>query len=106
MGKKGKNVERYTWRVLHDPLPVGGFDTGTRFPSEDICHMLRFHSLTLGTILHHRDYGRFKVVEGTRPGEFYKLLNSRYMGVVSTGQKLKLLEMDKQTRNVVQEVTA
>ena len=105
MGKKGKNVERYTWRVLHDPLPLGGFDAGTRFPAEDVCNMLRLCTFTLGTILHHHTYGKFKVIEATHYGGCYRMVNSRYLAVVNTGQKLKLMEFDKQTRNVV-EVTA
>ena len=105
MGKKGKLVSRYSWRVLYDPLPIGGFDEGTLFPVEDVCNMLRLCTFTLGTVLKHRQWGKFKVVEGSYLGSAYQLRNSKYMGIVNSGQKLKLVEFEKQTRNVV-EVTA
>ena len=105
MGKKGKLVKRYSWRVLHDPLPVGGFDEGTLFPTEDVIHMLRLCTFTLGTVVKHRTWGKFKVIEGVRLGGFYRLMNSKYMGVVVSGQKLRLVEFEKQTRNVVEVTT-
>ena len=102
--KKGKH--NYSWKVLHDPLGVGSFDKGTLLPTEEVIHMLRYGTFTLGTVLKHRLWGKFKVIEGAREDGFYRLRNSKYMGVVVSGQKLKLVELEKQTRNVVQEVTA
>ena len=102
--EKGKH--NYSWKVLYDPLGVGSFDKGTLLPMEEVIHMLRYATFTLGTVLKHRSWGKFVVIAGKRPGEFYRLQNSKYMGIVVSGQKLKLVELDKQTRNVVVEVTA
>ncbi len=96
--KKGKH--NYSWRVLYDPLGLGSFAEGTLLPMEEVIHMLRYATFTLGTVLKHRLWGKFLVIEGARPGEFYRLQNSKYMGIVVSGQKLKLVELDKQTRNV------
>ena len=90
-----KYVCRYSWKILYDPLEIGGFEKGTRFATEDIIHMLRFHSLSLGTILGHHSYGRFTVVEEIGRGEYYSLSNTKYFGVVNSGQKLKLVERSK-----------
>ena len=83
---------RRIWKVLYDPLEIGGFEKGTRFPTQDIIHMLRFHSFSLGTILRHHTYGRFKVVGEIGRSEFYSLSNTKYIGIVESGQKLKLVE--------------
>ncbi len=107
MGRKGKLVKRYSWRVLYDPLPVGGFNEGILFSTEDVIHMLRLCTFTLGTVVKHRTWGKFKVVEGSYLGSPYQLRNSKYMAMVSTGQKLKLVEFDKQSsRRYGWEVTA
>ena len=87
-----KYVNCYSWKVLYDPLEIGGFEKGTLFPTQDIIHMLRFHSLLLGTILLHHSYGKFTVVEEMGRNESYGLSNSRYCGIVVPGQKLKLVE--------------
>ena len=87
-----KYVNRYSWKILWDPLEIGGFEKGTLFPTQDIIHMLRFHSLELGTVLGHKTYGRFTVVEEVGRNESYSLSNSRYYGIVDGGQKLKLVE--------------
>ena len=87
-----KYVTRYSWEILYDPLEIGGFNKGTLFATVDIIHMLRFHSLSLGTILGHRSYGEFEVVEEIGRGESYSLSNSRYFGIVEPGQKLKLVK--------------
>ena len=92
-----KYVNRYSWKVLYDPLEIGGFEKGTLFPTQDIIHMLRFHSLSLGTILAHRSCGKFEVVEEVGRNESYSLSNSKYIGFVASGQKLKLVERKRIT---------
>ena len=85
-----KYINRYSWKILYDPLEIGGFDKGTRFPTQDIIHMLRFHSLSLGTILYHHSLGRFVVIEPVGRHDSYCLSNSKYIGIITGGQKLKI----------------
>ena len=84
----------YSWKVVHDPLGVGGFGKDTRFSEEDVVHMLRFHTFTMGTILFHRQYGKFEVTSPSRIDSPCRLVNRKYLVMVSTGQKLTMLERD------------
>ena len=89
----------YSWIVVSDPLEVGGFSVDTRFSEEDVVHMLRFKTFTLGTVLRHRTYGRFTVINSTRHDEAYRMRNSKYYARVGNGQKILLHERERQHRS-------
>ena len=89
----------YSWIVVSDPLEVGGFLPDTRFSEEDVVHMLRFKTFTLGTVLRHRIYGKFQVILGGRQELAYKMINSKYYARVGNGQKLVLHERERQHRS-------
>ncbi len=89
----------YSWIVVSDPLEVGGFSVDTKFSEEDVVHMLKFKTFTLGTVLRHRTYGKFQVILGGRAELAYKMINSKYYARVGNGQKLKLFVREKQHRS-------
>ena len=76
-----------TWRVISDPLQVGGFEPGTRFSNDEIIHMLRYRSFTVGTVLLHGQKGRFIVECGAKRYDFYRLVNSQRV-LLAQGQRL------------------
>jgi hypothetical protein len=87
-----------SWIIVNDPLEQGGFHPDAKFSEEDVVNMLRFRTFTLGTILRHRIFGKFKVMLGERRGSAYRLVNSRYIARAGNGQKLKLQERPKRVR--------
>ena len=76
-----------TWELLSDPLPVGGFEPGTRFAEQEIVYMLRYHSLTPYSVIQHREHGKFTVIEGAQNRLPFSLINTHYSACVCN-QKL------------------
>lgn len=75
------------WRVITDPLPLGGFEPGTRFSNDEIIHMLRYRSFTIGTVLLHGQKGRFVVERGANQYDSLRLVNSQKV-LLAQGQRL------------------
>jgi hypothetical protein len=84
MRKLAKNC---SWKVIKDPLDVGGFDPGTRFSTDEVLHMLRYHSFTLETVLFNKQGGMFKVKRGVGKKAPFVLINGLSKGEAK-GQRL------------------
>ena len=83
-----------TWSVISDPLQVGGFEPDTKFSNQEIVYMLRYHSLTAGSIVQHRKHGRFTVVEGAQRRLPFSLINTHYsVCICNTKLVINPLEM-------------
>ena len=89
----------YSWIVVSDPMPEGGFSPGVKFSEEEVVHMLRQKTFTMGTVLRHRTYGKFTVIPPNL-NHSYRLRNSKYYGTVY-GYKFRLIERDQQRRDEV-----
>ena len=76
-----------TWRVISDPLDVGGFEAGTKFSADDVVYMLRSRSFTIGTVLLHGEKGRFIIERGVEGSGPLQLVNPQKV-LVAYGQKL------------------
>ena len=85
-----KLPDNCNWEVISDPLEVGGFMTGTRLSTIEVMFMLKYHTLTLGSVMQHKKLGRFtvKAVLGNRLPFF--LQNGKYIAKVSN-QNLRII---------------
>ena len=72
-----------TWSVISDPLDVGGFEPDTRFSTQEVVFMLKYHSLTSGSVLHHNKLGEFTVIASVKKSLPFSLVNREYVGSVS-----------------------
>jgi hypothetical protein len=88
------------WEVISDPLEVGGFTTGTRLSTIEVMFMLKYHTFTLGSVIQHKQLGRFTVksVLGNRPRLAQRerlpffLKNGKYVGKVRN-QNLRISQL-------------
>ena len=76
-----------TWRVISDPLDVGGFEPNTKFSADEVVYMLRSRSFTIGTVLLHGKKGRFVIERGVDGSAPLQLVNAQKV-LVAYGQKL------------------
>ena len=82
----------YTWKILKDPLEPGGFCPGTRFSDLDLAYMLINHAFEIGTVLHHRQFGKFTVIENNLRSRAHKMQSTKYLIKVTSGPRLTLAE--------------
>ena len=76
-----------TWRVISDPLLVGGFEPDTRFSKDEVIHMLNYQAFTIGTVLLHGEKGRFVVKHGVKRCDPLQLVNAQKV-LIACGQRL------------------
>jgi hypothetical protein len=83
------------WKIIYDPLSIGGFHKGAKFSEIEVLLMLLNKSFTLGTVLRHRQYGDFTVIESKDNNLPYKLIGKKYAGIViQSGQKLNIIKIN------------
>ena len=70
------------WKVISDPLEVGAFEADTRFSTQEVVFMLKYHTFTLGSVMQHRDYGKFTVKDVMGNRLPYLLKNGKYVATV------------------------
>lgn len=92
MGARWKNDIRCQWVIISDPLGIGGFEKGIKLATQEVCHMLRFHSFTIGTTIQHRTHGRFKI-EKEMDNRPLRMRNPNCVAVVTSAQRLKFMEL-------------
>ena len=76
-----------TWIVISDPLPIGGFESGTKFSCDDVVYMLRSQAFTIGTVLLHGEKGRFVVKHDVKRCDPLQLVNAQKV-LIAYGQRL------------------
>jgi hypothetical protein len=76
--------------VISDPLEVGGFDPGIKLSTIEVMFMLKYHTFTLGSVMQHKQLGKFTVKAALGNRLPYFLKNGKYVAKVRN-QNLRII---------------